>query len=165
VKSAVFAAAVAVALVAASCKKPEPPVLTPKETRVTTIDGTGLTVLALVDAYNPNGFDLATRSVKAHITLDDNVDLGTVTAPHGVTLPARGHTDVSIPLSLQWGDVTVVARLAASKKPMPYRLDGTVAIGGDRLSVEVPFTISGTITREQLLGAALRALPPLPGLH
>jgi LEA14-like dessication related protein len=164
VRLSLVAPSLLLAVLAASCSKPQPPVLTPKETRVTAIDGTSLTILAKVDAFNPNGFDLATRSVKAHVVLDDNVDLGTVTAPNGVNIPAKSHTELSLPLSLKWADVTVVAKLAASAKPMPYRVDGTVTIGGDRLNVDVPFTISGTIAREQLLGAALRALPPLPAL-
>ena len=50
---------------------------------------------------------------------------------------------------------------------MPYDVDGTVELGGDSLSVDLPFQLSGTITHEQMVQAALGSLPKglLPSLH
>lgn len=78
---------------APGARAPDPPVLTPTETHVVAVDARGLTVLARVDAYNPNRFDLAARSMTAYVTLDDGVDLGSVTATRGVTIPALGHAE------------------------------------------------------------------------
>ena len=50
---------------------------------------------------------------------------------------------------------------------MPYTVDGTATVGGERLNVDVPFKLSGTMTPEQLQGAlmkSLQGLPAIPGL-
>ncbi len=165
VKSTLVAVAVCGSLALAACSKPKPPVLTPKETRVTAIDGKGITFLARVDAFNPNGFDLTARSMTAHVILEGGVDLGTVTAPNGVSIPAGGHAEITAPLQLQWQGMSTVAQLAATGKPIPYKVEGTVTLGSERFNVDVPFSVGGTITREQILGAALKAIPPLPLPH
>lgn len=153
------------ALALTACSKPKPPVLTPKETRVTAIDGKGITFLAKVDAFNPNGFDLTAQRMTAHVVLEGGIDLGTVTAPNGVSIPAGGHAEISAPLELKWTGMSTVTQLVATGKPIAYKVDGTVNLGSERLNVDVPFAVGGTITREQILGAALRAIPPLPLPH
>jgi LEA14-like dessication related protein len=149
----------------AACAKPEPPVITPKETRVTAVDPLGVSFLARVEATNPNKFELATQGVTARIVLDNDVDLGTVTAPQAVTLPAGQTVLLDLPLAIKWSDLGVVGKLALANRPMPFRIEGHVKIGGEKLNVAVPFKVAGTISREQLAGAALRGLPGgIPGL-
>jgi len=41
---------------------------------------------------------------------------------------------------------------------VPYAFRGVAAIGGESLSIDVPFTIKGELTREQVLQAGLRGL-------
>lgn len=157
-----LALAATAALSAAACAKPEPPTITPKETRVVGVDPGGVSFLAKVEAYNPNKFALATQGVTARIVLDENVELGTVTAPKAVTLPPASRTDLELPLAIRWTDLGVVAKLALSNRPMPFRIDGTMKIGSPKLAVDVPFRLSGTITREELAKAAVKGLPGLP---
>jgi hypothetical protein len=48
---------------------------------------------------------------------------------------------------------------------VPYVVEGTVNVGGESINVNLPFSISGTITREQAVNAALKSLPAIPGLN
>jgi hypothetical protein len=60
--------------------------------------------------------------------------------------------------------VGALALLAASNRPAPYTIDGTVTIGGERLNVDLPLHMTGTITHEELVQVTTRSLPAIPGL-
>lgn len=45
---------------------------------------------------------------------------------------------------------------------MPYEFKGSVTLGGDALQLTLPFTMGGTLMREQLLQAGLRGLFDAP---
>lgn len=163
---ALFAAPL-VLVVALACSKPQQPQLTPKEVTVTAVDLSGFDMRVKMDAYNPNGFDLAIRSVVAHVVVDGNQDLGTVTSSQPVTLPAGARSTIDVPMTAKWKNLEGIATLAGAKKSVPYTVDGTATVGGERLNVDVPFKLSGTMTPEQLQGAlmkSLQGLPAIPGL-
>jgi LEA14-like dessication related protein len=157
----------AAALVASfgACTKPQAPQLTPKEAKVTSVDITGFDMRVKMDAFNPNGFDLSVRSVVARVIVDGNQDLGTVTASQPINLPANAHTLIDVPMNVKWKGVGGLASIAAAKRPVPYTVDGTATVGGDRLNVDVPFKLQGTITAEQLQQAGLKSLQGIPGLQ
>lgn len=155
---------VVTALLAAACSKPEPPRITPKEARVTAVGPAGLDVVVSVEAVNPNRVTLTARSVTGKAKLDGRWDLGAVTMEKPVVLPPGTPTTIDVPMTMPWKDVGSLGVLAASPRPVPFVFDGTVSIGGERLNLELPFSVSGTVTREQLASAALRSLPGLPGL-
>jgi len=124
----------------------------------------GIDVLLKVEATNPNGITLTVQSFTGKAKLDGRWDMGTVTVSKPVVLPPRTPTMIDVPMTLPWTDMTTLAQVAASQQPVPYVVEGTAKIGGEKLNVDVPFTIPGTITREQLIGAALNSLPAIPGL-
>jgi LEA14-like dessication related protein len=148
-----------------ACQKPKPPQLTPKQVNVTSVDLTGFDVRVKMDALNPNSFDLSIRSVVAHVIVDGNQDLGTVTSAQAINLPANAHTLVDVPINVKWKGVAPLATIAAAKRPVPYTVDGTANIGGDTLNVDVPFKLQGEITAQQLQAAALKGLQGIPGLQ
>ncbi len=152
------------AFVCAACKKPVPPKLTPKEVRVTAVSTRGIDVLMTVEATNPNSITLSARSVTGKAKLDGRYDMATVTIDKPVVLPPNVPTMIEAPMTLPWTDLGALQVLAQSAKPVPYTVEGTVAVGGENLNVDVPFTVSGTITREQIAAAALKSLPAIPGL-
>jgi LEA14-like dessication related protein len=157
----------AAALALAACSRPEPPTLTPVRATVTAVTAAGIDLRVRLDAYNPNGIDLSTRTVKANVMLDGKYDVGSVTVPTPLKLPAKKRTQLDVPLSVKWHDLTGIASLAASNRGVPYQLDGTVALGGDTLNVDVPFRMDGTITHEQIVQAVNNSLPKLqlPGVR
>ena len=154
--------AIAASLAVTSCARPEPPRLTPRQAVVTTVDATGMNLDLQIDAYNPNRFDLSARSVTATIVVDQRLSLGPVTIPSGVTLPAQQTTTLAVPAQVKWVDVTSLALFALAGRPVPFRVDGTATIGGERLNVDLPLHLDGTITPEQLRAAAIRSVPARP---
>ena len=147
-----------------ACSKPLPPQLTPKEAKVTAVDLTGFDMLVKMEAFNPNGFALSVRSVVAHVVVDGTHDLGTVTAAQPIELPANARTLVEVPINVKWAGAVNLANLAASKRPIPYTVDGTATVGGASLNVDVPFKLQGVLTPEQLRQAGLKSLQAIPGL-
>lgn len=156
-----FAAA---ALVLVACAKPDPPKITPLSAKITAITPLSIDVDLKIEAENPNASALSARSVTATITLDERYVVGTVTVPHPISLPAHQKTILDVPVSTRWKDLSGLATLAAAGKDIPYKVDGTVELGGDTLHLDVPFHMGGTITRQQLLQATLSSLPKIPGL-
>ena len=156
-----FAAA---ALVLIACTKPVPPRLTPISARVTAISTLGIDVELKLAAENLNSLDFKARSVTATITLDGRYTLGAVTVPQKVTLPAHQTTTIDVPVSSRWQDLAGIVNLATTAKDVPYKVEGTVELGGDTLSVNVPFEVQGTVTRAQLTAAMLKSIPGIPGL-
>lgn len=157
--------AAAVPLVA--CSRPEPPTLRPEAAVVTAVTAQGIDFLVQIQAYNPNSIDLTTRSMKANVLLDGKYDVGTVTVPAPLKLSAKQWTPIQVPLSVKWQDLTSIAALGAQRRGVPYQVNGTVAIGGETLNVDLPFRLAGTITHEQLMAAIGNSLPGLglPGLR
>jgi len=147
----------------AACARPEPPTLVAKQATVTGVTLAGVDLRLQVEAHNPNGFDLTARTVTAKVTLDGKYDVGTVTVPSGVTLPAGKSTMLDVPTSVKWTDLSQLVALAAANRPIPFTVAGTAAIGGEKLNVDVPFRIDGTMTPEQLGQAATRSLG-IPGM-
>jgi hypothetical protein len=111
---------------------------------------------------NPNGVDLSARSVTAKVVLDGKYALRPVTVPHDFTLKARARSDLVVPMSLKWEDVSTLLALASTGRSIPYDVDGTVTLGGDVLNVDVPFHLRGELTREQLVQTTLNSLPRWP---
>lgn len=155
----------AAALTLAACSSPEPPTLTPERATVTAVTPAGIELRVRLDAHNPNAFDISAQSVKANVKLDGKYDLGAVTVPVALRLPAKKRVPLEVPVSVKWRDLTGLVALAASQRGVPYEVDGTVAVGGEKLNVDVPFKLQGTITQEQLKQALGNSLPTIPGLR
>jgi LEA14-like dessication related protein len=159
-RSMVFAAVMAIA----ACSKPQPPEITVKDAKVTAVDMVGLTVSVNAEAFNPNNIPLTIQRVSGSAKIDGKVDLGVVTVSTPMNLPAGARTPIAVPLTMKWQNVTALTSLAAGAPSVPYTVTGTVAVGGEKLSIELPFQVQGTMTREQITQAAIRSIPlNLPG--
>lgn len=158
-------ASLGLSLSLAACSKPDPPQITVKEARIIGLDANGVTVQVRVDATNPNAVALSVQSVTGNVKLDGKHDLGTITVPKPVSLPAKATTPLDVPLVAKWQSLATLTQLAAAQRTIPFTVDGTVAVGGESLSINVPFQTSGSVTREQLTEAAIRSIPQIPGLN
>jgi LEA14-like dessication related protein len=147
-------------VVPVACAKPQPVEVTPRAARVTAIGPTGLHLELNLDVANPNGFDVSARSVSGTLEVGEGVQIGTGSAQPSVTIPAKGSGAVSADLVLGWTNLNAVVPFALSGQPMPYRFRGTASVGGESLNMELPFTITGEITRQQLLQIGAVGLPP-----
>jgi LEA14-like dessication related protein len=149
------------ALLAAGCSKPAPPTIVPDSATMTSMDMLAVHLDVALTATNPNAVDIPVHDVTAKIVVGQKFDLGTATIPNAVTLPAGKSTKLDVPMSVKWTDMSALAQLAAGSAAIPFTVDGTVNLGGDALSVSVPFHIAGTVSHDQLVGAALNSLPAI----
>jgi LEA14-like dessication related protein len=147
-----------------ACSKPKPPELAPKEVTIASVDLRGFDFRLKLDAFNPNGFPLSVKSVAAHVVVDGNQDLGTVTGTQPISLPPNAHTTLDVPLNVKWTNIGTVLTIAAARRPVPFVIDGLATVGGDTLTVDVPFTLRGTMTPEQLQQATTKSIQNIPGL-
>jgi LEA14-like dessication related protein len=149
------------ATLGAGCSKPAPPTLTPESVTVNGVDPSGLALTVTISAANPNSSDLTVRDVSSQVVVDKH-DIGTVTVPESMTLPAGKTTKINVPLKVSWSDMSLLAQLAASNAPVPYSVEGTLDLGGSMLHVGVPFHLDGSISHQQLVGAIVHSMPMLP---
>jgi LEA14-like dessication related protein len=160
------AALLALGLVLGSCSKPEPPRITPRSIRVATVSPTGVGLALELDVYNPNSFPILAQNVSGSFEVGNGVEIGRGQAQPKSSIPAKGSTVVASQLAVTWTNAAALAPYALSPAPVPYAFRGVAAIGGERLNVDVPFTIKGELTREQVLQAGIRGLGgiglPLP---
>jgi LEA14-like dessication related protein len=155
-----IAAAVGVGA-AAGCSKPAPPTLKPESVTINGVDPSGLALTVTISATNPNSSDLTVSDVSSHVVVDKH-DIGTVTVPESLTLPAGKTTKIDVPLKMTWSDLSLLAQLAVGNAPVPYSVDGTLDLGGSLLHVGVPFHLDGAIPHQQIVGAISHSMPMLP---
>jgi len=156
---------VALSFLGFACTRPAPPTLSPKRAAITTISPDGVALDVILETTNPNSFDLTAGDVTAHFVLDGHIDVGTATFPQTITLPANTTKDIDVPITLHWGDILPLLEIAASNRPtVPYAVDGSIALGGDLIHIQVPFHIEGIVTREEIARATVRSIPGLPGM-
>jgi LEA14-like dessication related protein len=98
----------------------------------------------------------------ATVKLDGKWELGPITIAKPVVLPPTTPTMVEVPLTLPCSDLSALVSIAAQTRAIPYVVQGTVRVGGERLNVDVPFGVTGEITPAQLAAAAAKSLPPIP---
>jgi LEA14-like dessication related protein len=150
-----FLATVALAL-AAGCSKPKPPTLTPRSAQVSAIKPESVELSLVLAAHNPNSFPIVVNAVSGSFELQDGTALGSAESASSFTIPGEGDQDLSATLDVRFSSLAALAPYALAAKAVPYRLRGSARIGGENLNVEVPFTIDGQLTPEQVMAAGLR---------
>jgi LEA14-like dessication related protein len=151
----------AAAVILAACSKPAPPTIAPQSVTVNGVDASGLAFTVTMNATNPNSADLTATDVSSHVVVAGH-DVGTVTVPQSLTLPAGKTTKLDVPVKVSWSDVSLLAQLAATNAPVPYSVDGTLELGGSLLHVGVPFHMDGSIPHQQIVGSIMHSMPVLP---
>jgi len=149
--------------VTAACEKPAPPTLVPERVRITALSPSRIDLDVRLSVTNPNAVDLVARSLDAHVVIGGKFDVGTVEIPVTTVLPARKTTTLDVPLSVRVADVAPLAELALTHTDIPYTVDGHVELGGELLHVTVPYQLSDSVPRDQIVRAALAAIPGLSG--
>ena len=152
----------AVGFIALACSKPEPPKVEAHSVRVSQVTLAGVTVRAELDVTNPNSFPLIVRTLGGKLLVGPGIEVGGGKLESGAHVPAHGTERVVGDMTLPWSNFAGFAPLAASGKPVPYVFEGTANVGGESLNLDLPFRVTGEITREQMVAAGLRGLQGLP---
>ena len=152
---------VVLSLALAGCSKPAPPTLTPRSAQVSAVKPDGIQLALVLSAHNPNGFPIVASAVSGTVELQDGRPLGTTSSAEAFTIPAGGDQDLKATLDVRFNSLAVLAPYALAAKPVLYRVRGSARIGGESLNVEVPFTIDGQLTPEQVVAAGLHGAADL----
>jgi len=150
----------AVLALATACAKPKPPSITPKSARVLMVSGTGITLAVTFDVTNPNRFPLIVHAVDGRFLLGAGAgsELGTAHAEPESSIVAGGTSTVTSQIAIAWTNLAALTPFLLSPAAQPYRFDGHATLGGDSLNLSLPFTLSGELTRAQLINAGLSGL-------
>jgi len=148
----------------AACAKPKPPTITPKSAQVLAVSGTGLSLAVAFDVENPNRFPLIVHAVDGRFSLGAGagVELGKAHAEPASSIPAAGNGTVTSQIAIAWTNLAALTPFLLSPAAVPYRFDGNATLGGQNLSVNLPFTLNGELTRAQLINAGLSGLAQPP---
>jgi len=149
------------ALTLTACSKPKPPTIIPIRAEVVRVGPAGVQLAVTFDVTNQNSFPLVARTVDGRFLLGaGGAELGRAHAEPFTSIPAGGTSTVSSDLAVNWTNLAALAPFLLSPAPVPYQFNGNATLGGDTLNVTLPFTLSGELTREQLLSAGLNGLAP-----
>jgi LEA14-like dessication related protein len=150
-------ASVLLAAELAACARPVPPTLTPKIARVAEVSANGIDLDIELQVDNPNGFTLYANSVTGTIYVGGGTRLARGSSRPGQSIPAHGSVSIPSRVHVAWEDATALAPLMLQAS-VPYSLHGEIALGSDDFHVTLPFSMSGQLSRAQLLQAGLRGL-------
>jgi LEA14-like dessication related protein len=153
------------ATLAAACFRPKPVEITPQSLRLSSIGPEGVGLAVVLDVHNPNRFPVSASAINAVLELQDGSELGQGSATPAFTIPAEGNAAVPAQLAMRWTNLALLAPYALNAQPLPYRLRGSARIGGQNLNLELPFTISGQLTSQQVLQAGIRGATSLFPTH
>jgi LEA14-like dessication related protein len=156
---------VALVALAVGCSKPQPPSLTPRSAQVTAIKPDSVQLSLVLAAHNPNSFPIIVNLVSGSFELQDGTPLGSGQSAASFTIPAEGDQDLSATLDVRFTSLSALVPYALAAKPVPYRIRGTARMGSEHLNVDVPFTIEGQLTADQVIAAGLRGAANLPSLR
>jgi LEA14-like dessication related protein len=140
----------------AACS-PKMPTVTPQVARVLWVSPTGVRLAIEVDVHNPNSFPLMADTIEGVIEVGQGSTLGYGMAYPRGTIPAEGAARLTTQVDVQWTNMGALAPFLMSPLPVPYVFKGKARIGGDGVSLAVPFEVNGQLTRAELIGAGLRA--------
>lgn len=140
-----------------ACSRPQSPTLTPQVARVVAVSAAGLELDVQVKVDNPNSIPLTAEAVSGTLFLAEGRKLAHGSSRPERSIPARGSTLVQSRLHVAWEDVRSLAPFLAQES-LPYVFKGDVTVGSDSFNVTLPFTLSGQLSRTQLLQAGLRGL-------
>jgi LEA14-like dessication related protein len=141
---------------ALACSKPKPVEVKPVAARVTSIGTAGVGLLLDLEVRNPNSFEINARSVEGTLTVGDGVEIGRGNAVPGTRIPAEGTARVPAELVLGTANLAALAPYALSDRPVPYRFTGVAKLEGKLIDTTFPITLTGELTRTELLMLGLR---------
>jgi LEA14-like dessication related protein len=140
-----------------ACSKPKPVEVKPVAARVASVGTAGVGLLLDLEVRNPNSFEINARSVEGTLLIGDGVEIGRGSAAPGTRIPAEGTARVPAELTLSTSNLAALAPYALSDRPVPYRFTGVAKLEGKLIDTTLPFTLTGQLTRSELLSLGLRS--------
>lgn len=159
--STLVGVALVVAASVAGCSKPKPPSLTPRSAQVSAIKPDSVQLDVVLSAHNPNAFPIVASSVDGTFELQDGTPLGSARSTESFTIGPDSNQDIKAVLDVRFTSLSALTPYALAAKPLPYRIRGNARIGGENLNVDLPFSIDGQLTPEQVIAAGFNGAAKL----
>lgn len=147
-------------VLATACAKPKPPTITPKTAQVQAVSARGVELAVTFDVTNPNRFPLIVHAVDGRFSVGagTGTELGTAHAEPSANIAAQTTSTVNSTVAVGWTNLGALAPFALSPGAVPYTFTGHATLGGSELNVSLPFTLTGELTRAQLISIGLAGL-------
>ncbi|MBI5512431.1 MAG: LEA type 2 family protein [Deltaproteobacteria bacterium] len=142
-------------------RKPTLPRLTVRGVDIVEATSAGLHLRTHMVVRNTNAVGLTARSIKLRVTVAAR-DLGETELPNATRLPSEVDVPIDADVTAAWGDLPGILVVTALNQQVPYRLDGTVKVGGEDINLQVPFHVESSFPRQVLLDAAGAAVQRVP---
>ncbi len=137
------------------------PSITPQQPQIAGVDRQGLLLDMELQVDNPNPFSLVAQKVTGTLSLGaKNKRVGTASAEMDRPIAAKSSAAVQSKLEVAWSGASALGEFLLESE-VPFTFDGEVAFSGGPVSVQVPFTLRGRLTREQLAQAGAAGLSGL----
>jgi len=138
-----------------ACARPQPPRVIPRVVQVAAVSPGGIDLDVQLGVHNPNGFALSAEAVTGTLYVGREQRLGTGEAHPEQPILANSDGVVASRVHIDWADVGALLPLLGAER-VPYEFRGDVTLGGESLHVTLPFSLTGALTRAELIQAGLR---------
>jgi len=138
-----------------ACARPQPPQVSPRVVQVAAVSPAGIDLDVQLAVHNPNTFSLSAEAVSGTLYVGNEQRLGRGEARPRQPIPGKSDGVVASRVHIDWADVTALLPLLREER-VPYELRGDVTLGGESLNVTLPFSLSGVLTRAELIQAGKR---------
>jgi LEA14-like dessication related protein len=138
-----------------ACARPRPPQISPRVVQVAGVSPVGIDLDVQLGVHNPNAFSLYAEAVSGTLYVGNQQRLGRGEARPRQPIPGNSDGLVASRVHIDWADVTALLPLL-QKERVPYEFRGDVTLGGESLNVTLPFSLSGELTRAELIQAGMR---------
>ena len=139
-----------------ACARPQPPQISPRVVQVAAVSPSGIDLDVQLGVHNPNAFPLSAEAVSGTLYIGNQQRLGRGEARPKQPIPGKSDGVVASRVHIDWADVTALLPLLQRERSV-YEFRGDVTLGGESLNVTLPFSLSGELTRAELIQAGLRA--------
>lgn len=139
--------AAAVALGVAGCSSIEQPKLTVESVTFAGLSAEGIELEVAIKVTNPNDFAAEAAGILYTLEIND-VEVLDGRQDDPVSVPARGFSDVTVPVTLRWGGGAGALQDILEGGEQRWRLHGRVTVRSGIIQKTFPFSESGTFTTQ-----------------
>jgi LEA14-like dessication related protein len=159
----------AVFLLAFTTGCPVKPVAELYGVRVQSVSPAGIQLDMTMKVNNYNIFDVKVRNVRCAVTIAERFRLPPIVYNPDTWLGANASTIVHVPVTMPWTLVWPMINTTVGSNVLGYRTAGVVDITAVRmLGIQVndyQFDDEGSVSRFELLTAAMRGMGPIPTMR
>jgi LEA14-like dessication related protein len=123
----------------------EKPTLTFKSARLSDVSLAGATIDLVFDVENPNAEGLTLASTTDYVVTVEGKQLVAGRPPQGITIPARGKGEVTLPAAVRFADLGASIAALLGQRSVAWAAQGHVGVQTPLGAVTLPFSKEGRL--------------------